>query len=56
MDIDTQRRQISIRRPTNELSQRMTSSGDDTHNFYFDSVYDWKYDDSYALDFLFLFE
>ena len=42
MDIDTQRRQVSIRRPTNELSQRMSSSGDDTHNFYFDAVYDWK--------------
>ncbi len=43
MDIDTQRRQVSIRRPTSEISQRMSSSGDDTHNFYFDTVYDWKY-------------
>ncbi len=25
-----------------EVSQRMTSSGDDTHNFFFDAVYDWK--------------
>lgn len=43
VDIDNQRRQVSIRRPTNEMSQRMSSSGDDTHNFYFDGVYDWKY-------------
>ncbi|CAF3583540.1 unnamed protein product [Rotaria sp. Silwood2] len=43
VDIDNQRRQVSIRRPKNENTQRMTSSGDDVHNFYFDAVYDWKY-------------
>jgi len=43
VEIDNQRRQVAIRRPTNEMSQRMSSSGDDTHNFYFDAVYDWKY-------------
>lgn len=41
VDIDGQRRQISIRRPHNELSQR--NAGDDGHNFFFDAVYDWKY-------------
>jgi len=41
VDIDGQRRQISIRRPHNELSQR--NAGDDAHNFFFDAVYDWKY-------------
>jgi hypothetical protein len=40
VDIDGQRRQISIRRPHSE-SQRNT--GDDGHNFFFDAVYDWKY-------------
>ena len=41
VDIDGQRRQISVRRPHNELSQR--NAGDDTHSFFFDAVYDWKY-------------
>jgi hypothetical protein len=41
VEIDGQRRQISIRRPTSEVSQRNT--GEDTHNFFFDAVYDWKY-------------
>lgn len=41
--MDIQRKQVSIRRPKIEgTSQRMTSSGDDVHNFYFDAVYDWK--------------
>lgn len=42
VEIDGQRRQITIRRPMNEGSQRMTNSGEDSHNFYFDAVYDWK--------------
>ena len=41
MEIDAQRRQMSIRRLQNEASQR--STGDDGHNFFFDAVYDWKY-------------
>jgi len=41
VDIDGQRRQISIRRPQTESSQRNTN--DDAHNFFFDAVYDWKY-------------
>ncbi|CAF1178533.1 unnamed protein product [Rotaria sp. Silwood1] len=41
VDMDTQRRQVSIQRPRSENTQRMTSSGDDVHNFYFDAVYDW---------------
>jgi hypothetical protein len=39
IDIDGQRRQISIRRPTSETSQR----ADEAHDFFFDAVYDWKY-------------
>ncbi|CAF1144865.1 unnamed protein product [Rotaria sordida] len=40
VDIDVQRRQMSIRRPTGESSQR--SSDDTIHNFFFDAVYDWN--------------
>ncbi|CAF1223039.1 unnamed protein product [Adineta ricciae] len=40
VNIDGQRRQISIRKPTSEISQR--STGDDGHNFFFDAVYDWN--------------
>ena len=40
VNIDGQRRQISIRKPTSEISQRNT--GDDGHTFFFDAVYDWK--------------
>lgn len=42
VDIDTQRRQVSIRRPTGGGSQRVTGA-EDGHNFFFDAVYDWKY-------------
>lgn len=42
VDIDTQRRQVSIRRPTGGGSQRVTGA-EDVHNFFFDAVYDWKY-------------
>ncbi|CAF4329916.1 unnamed protein product [Adineta steineri] len=40
VNIDEQRRQISIRRPVNENSQR--NAGEDGHNFFFDAVYDWN--------------
>ncbi|CAF1452844.1 unnamed protein product, partial [Rotaria sordida] len=40
VDIDVQRRQMSIRRPTGESSQR--NSDDTIHNFFFDAVYDWN--------------
>ncbi|CAF0918185.1 unnamed protein product [Rotaria sp. Silwood1] len=40
VDIDGQRRQISIRRSTVEFSQRNTD--DTVHAFFFDSVYDWN--------------
>ncbi|UJR36499.1 hypothetical protein I4U23_029220 [Adineta vaga] len=40
VNIDGQHRQISIRRPMTDLSQRNT--GEDAHNFYFDAVYDWN--------------
>lgn len=50
VEIDLQRRQVTIRRPMSENSQRMTSNGDDTHNFYFDAVYDWKYVKRILLD------
>jgi hypothetical protein len=39
-----------------EINQRMTSSGDDTHNFYFDSVYDWKYVKKFLTSDFFLIE
>ena len=43
VDIDAQRRQISIRRPTGGSNQRLSNTGDDGHIFFFDAVYDWKY-------------
>ncbi len=43
VEIDTQRRQVSIRHPMSGNAQRTTNNRDDTHNFYFDAVYDWKY-------------
>ena len=43
VDIDAQRRQISIRRPTGGSNQRSSNTGDDGHIFFFDAVYDWKY-------------
>ncbi|CAF4295397.1 unnamed protein product [Rotaria socialis] len=39
VDIDHQRRQISIRRPALESSQR--NADESTHAFFFDAVYDW---------------
>ena len=54
VDIDNQTRQVSIRRPMSESSQRTTNSKDDTHNFYFDAVYDWKY--VFRVHFLFQFK
>ncbi|CAF1063497.1 unnamed protein product [Adineta steineri] len=41
IEIDNQRRQVSIKRPSTETSQG-TKSTDDIHNFYFDAVYDWN--------------
>ncbi|UJR09601.1 hypothetical protein I4U23_013836 [Adineta vaga] len=42
VEIDTQRRQVSIRRPMSESSHGSRNGGDDGHNFYFDAVYDWN--------------
>ena len=41
VEIDAQRRQVSIRRPMTDGSAGR-GGGDDSHNFYFDAVYDWK--------------
>ena len=40
--MDGSRRQVSIRRPMSQSNSRAMTSNDDVHNFYFDSVYDWK--------------
>ncbi|CAF3980140.1 unnamed protein product [Rotaria magnacalcarata] len=42
VDMDGQQKQVTLRRPRSEGSQRMSNSGEDVHNFYFDYVYDWK--------------
>ncbi|CAF1319830.1 unnamed protein product [Adineta ricciae] len=41
VEIDAQRRQVSIRRPMTDGSAGR-GGGDDSHNFYFDAVYDWN--------------
>ncbi|CAF2222880.1 unnamed protein product [Rotaria magnacalcarata] len=42
VDMDGQQKQVTLRRPRSEGSQRMSNSGEDVHNFYFDYVYDWN--------------
>ena len=42
VSIDQQRRQISIQRSETGSSQRASNSADEKHDFFFDSVYDWK--------------